>query len=414
MTTDSNQSPLSGGRHEGVPPHGGSLVDLCVSGRMAEELLAEAAGLPKISMDTRAAADAELLATGAFSPLTGFVGKADYLAIVERMRLAPTRGEPPPVFPIPITLAVERSASKDLREGRKAALVTEAQGVVGVIAIEEIFELDRPREAQEVYRTQDRNHPGVAYLFARSDEVGVGGKITLAKRTIERKFPAHHRDPKEVRDLIKERQWRKTVAFQTRNPIHRAHEYLLRVALETVDGLVVHPLVGDTKGDDVPASVRMRCYEALLDNYFPKERVLLSVFPFAMRYAGPREAVLHAIVRQNYGFSHFIVGRDHAGVGNYYGTYDAQRIFETLAPTDLRISLLFFEHSFYCKRCEGVASLKTCPHDAASRLTLSGTRVRELLRSGQGLPPEYSRPEVARILTEAYKRVPEEGVEPPT
>jgi sulfate adenylyltransferase len=289
------------------------------------------------------------------------------------------------------------------REGQEAALVDGKGNDVGIIQIDELYEADRDLEAKEVYRTADPKHPGVAYLQEHRNEIAVGGRISLARRTIEVKFPEHHRDPGQLRALIAERGWRRTVAFQTRNPIHRAHEYLLRSALETVDGLVVHPLVGETKGDDVPAAVRVRCYEALLGAYFPKERALLSVFPFAMRYAGPREAVLHAIARQNYGFSHFIVGRDHAGVGNYYGTYDAQKIFDEIPKGALDIELLFFEHSFHCNACGGVASLKTCPHDASERLILSGTRVRELLTKGEGLPPEYSRPEVASILTAAYR-----------
>jgi sulfate adenylyltransferase len=275
---------------------------------------------------------------------------------------------------------------------------------VGTIAVDEVYEFDRELEAREVYKATETKHPGVAWLFEHRDEVGLAGRITLARRTIERRFPAHHRDPAELRALIAERGWRRSVAFQTRNPIHRAHEYLLRCALEITDGLVVHPLVGETKGDDVPAATRVRCYEVLLEKYFPKDRVLLSVFPFAMRYAGPREALLHAIARQNYGFSHFIVGRDHAGVGNYYGTYDAQRIFDTLEPGELAIQTLFFEHSFWCRGCGAVASVKTCPHPEAERLVLSGTRVRELLTKGDAPPAEYSRPEVAAILIEAYRQ----------
>jgi sulfate adenylyltransferase len=249
----------------------------------------------------------------------------------------------------------------------------------------------------------------VKWLLSRGDELGVAGPITLARRTIRRRFPQHHRDPLEVRAFLAERGWRRSVAFQTRNPIHRAHEHLLRSALETVDGLAVHPLVGETKGDDVPADVRMHAYETLLAKYFPRDRVLLTVFPFAMRYAGPREALLHAIARQNYGFSHFIVGRDHAGVGSYYGTYDAQKIFDTLAPGDLAIVPIFFEHSFYCRGCGQVASLKTCPHDKAEHLVLSGTKVREKLARGESLPVEFTRPEVAAILAEAYATQAAEG-----
>jgi ATP sulfurylase len=307
------------------------------------------------------------------------------------------------LFPIPITLSVPRGEAGGFRAGAEAALVDAKDEVVGTIAVDELYDLDRDLEAKEVYKTSDAKHPGVAYLLEHKDEIAVGGRLTLARRTAERKFPSHHRDPAEVREVIASRGWRRTVAFQTRNPIHRAHEYLLRCALEITDGLVVHPLVGETKGDDVPAAVRVRCYEVLLEKYFPKDRALLSVFPFAMRYAGPREALLHAVARQNYGFSHFIVGRDHAGVGNYYGTYDAQRIFETLSPGELAIQTLFFEHSFYCHGCAGVASIKTCPHGEDKRLILSGTRVRELLSAGQAPPPEFSRPEVAAILIAAYR-----------
>ena len=383
----------------GVPAHGGGpLVSRLVTNDEAADLLLRAASLPKVALDARTSADAELIATGALSPLDGFLRKDDYFSVIRDTRLASGA-----VFSIPITLSVPKSARAAYRDGREAALTDASGEVVGVITVDETYEVDRELEANEVYRTNDAKHPGVAYLFEHKDEVALGGRITLARRTIERKFPEHHRDPSELRALIAAKGWRRTVAFQTRNPIHRAHEYLLRCALEVVDGLVVHPLVGETKGDDVPAAVRVRCYEALLSKYFPADRSLLSVFPFAMRYAGPREALLHAIARQNYGFSHFIVGRDHAGVGNYYGTYDAQRIFDTILPGELAITPLFFEHSFYCSGCGGVASLKTCPHDASARLTLSGTRVRELLVQGEGLPAEYSRPEVAAILTAAYR-----------
>ncbi len=364
----------------------------------AADLLLRAKDLPRARLDARTGADAELIATGALSPLEGFLAKADYLSVVRDVHLASG-----PLFSIPITLGVPRAEAGQFKEGHEAALVDASGDVVGTLAVDEIYEFDRELEAREVYKTSDTKHPGVAWLYEHKDEVALGGRVTLAKRTIERKFPEHHRDPAELRSLIHARGWRRTVAFQTRNPIHRAHEYLLRCALEITDGLVVHPLVGETKGDDVPAATRVRCYEVLLDKYFPKERALLSVFPFAMRYAGPREAVLHAIARQNYGFSHFIVGRDHAGVGNYYGTYDAQRIFETFAPGELAIQTLFFEHSFYCRACAGVASIKTCPHAEDQRLVLSGTRVRELLSAGEAPPAEYSRPEVAAILIAAYR-----------
>jgi len=381
-----------------VPAHGGNLVSRLVSADEAADVLLRASELPRIRLDARAGADAELIATGALSPLDGFLRREDYFSVVRDMHLSTAE-----LFPIPITLTVPPSEATRLRAGSDAALVDARGAVVGTIAVDDVYELDHGLEAKEVYRTTDTKHPGVAYLFDRADQVAIGGRITLARRTIDREFPRHHRDPIELRHTIAALGWRRTVAFQTRNPIHRAHEYLLRCALEITDGLVVHPLVGETKGDDVPAAVRVRCYEVLLDRYFPKERTLLSVFPFAMRYAGPREALLHAIARQNYGFSHFIVGRDHAGVGAYYGTYDAQRIFGTLQPGELAIEPLFFEHSFYCRACEGVASIKTCPHGEDQRLILSGTRVRDLLSRGDAPPPEYSRPEVSAILMGAYR-----------
>jgi ATP sulfurylase len=398
VNSSSNDKSTPAGAPREVPAHGGRLIDRLVQGGEASDLLGRAKALPRARLDARTSADAELIATGVLSPLDGFVRKSDYFSIIRDVHLS--TGE---LFPIPITLSVPRADASRFRAGGEAALVVGNDEIVGTITVDEIYELDRDLEAREVYKTNEAKHPGVAYLLEHKDEIALGGRVTLAKRTVERKFPAHHRDPAELRQIIASRGWRRTVAFQTRNPIHRAHEYLLRCALEITDGLVVHPLVGETKGDDVPAAVRVRCYEVLLEKYFPNDRALLSVFPFAMRYAGPREALLHAVARQNYGFSHFIVGRDHAGVGNYYGTYDAQRIFETLSPGELAIQTLFFEHSFYCRGCAGVASIKTCPHGDDQRLILSGTRVRELLSKGEAPPPEFSRPEVAAILIGAYR-----------
>jgi ATP sulfurylase len=382
-----------------VPPHGGVLINRLVGSDQAAEHIRRAASLPAVRLDARTDSDAELIATGAFSPIEGFLGRKDYRSVVEEAHLV--HGS---LFPIPLTLSVPKDDAIRYKEGTDVGLVDSGGKTVGTLAVDEMYPLDVETEAREVYRTTDPKHPGVAYVLARRGHVALGGRITLARRTIDRRFGDHHRDPAELRSLIANRGWRRTVAFQTRNPIHRAHEYLLRCALELTDGLVVHPLVGETKGDDIPAPTRMRCYEVLLERYFPKDRTLLSVFPFAMRYAGPREALLHAIARQNYGFSHFIVGRDHAGVGAYYGTYDAQRIFDTLAPGELAIQPLFFEHCFYCRACGSVASIKTCPHGDADHVTLSGTRVRELLGRGEAPPPEYSRPEIAELLIAAYRQ----------
>lgn len=370
-------------------PLGGTLVN-----RVRQQHPGETAGLPTLELSDRAYADLEMIASGAYSPLTGFLNQADYASVVERMRLAD--GTP---WSIPITLMVSREEAGQARG--TVALTREGQPV-GLIEVAEQYTPDKQTEAQEVYRTTDPAHPGVAALLA-AGEVYLAGEVTLFE-VPRGQFPAHHRTPAEVRSVIEARGWRSTVAFQTRNPIHRAHEYLQKVALELVDGLLLHPLVGTTKGDDVPADVRVKAYEVLLEKYYPQQRTLLSVYPAAMRYAGPREAILHALSRRNYGATHFIVGRDHAGVGSYYGTYDAQEIFSNFTAAELGIQILKFEHTFYCKTCEQLVSPRTCPHDGSHHLVLSGTKVRELLRAGEDLPPEFTRPEVAEVLREGYSR----------
>ncbi|TDE85338.1 sulfate adenylyltransferase [Deinococcus sp. S9] len=353
---------------------------------------AELQGLPRLELSDRSFADLEMLATGAYSPLTGFLGEADYLSVIERMRLAD--GTP---WSIPITLPVSRAEAE-----RYAGCVVLTRGgeAVGTLEVQERFEARQSLEAREVYRTEDTAHPGVAALYAQGD-VNLAGPVTLFE-VPRGNFPRYHRTPSEVRAVIEARGWRTTVAFQTRNPIHRAHEYLHKVTLELVDGLLLHPLVGQTKGDDVPAATRVKAYEVLLEHYYPKERTLLSVYPAAMRYAGPREAILHALSRRNYGVTHFIVGRDHAGVGQYYGTYDAQEIFSAYTPEELGIRILKFEHTFYCRTCGQLVSPRTCPHGSEHHLVLSGTKVREKLRAGERLPAEFTRPEVAEVLREAY------------
>ncbi len=335
--------------------------------------------------------DLEMLAIGAFSPLVGFLGKKEVESVAKEMHLP--NGI---VWPIPITLAASRDAAKNLNEGEKIALKFEGK-TIAVLELSEKFELDKNDVCRQVYGTESLEHPGVRAFFGQG-EVFLAGKITLLERIAALEFAENKLDPAQSRELFAKKGWKRVVGFQTRNPIHRAHEYIIKCGLEMADGAFIHPLVGETKSDDIPASIRMQCYKALAENYFPKDRAIISVLPANMHYAGPREAILHALVRKNYGCTHFIVGRDHAGVGNYYGSYDAHRIFDKFTEEELGITPLFFEHSFYCKTCEDMVSAKTCPHDNSHHVTLSGTKVREMLARGEKPPMEFTRPEIADIL----------------
>ena len=347
-----------------IAPHGGTLVNRFAAPERKAALLAEAQSLPKIALDARQISDLELIAIGAVSPLEGFMGKADYESVVHKMRLA--NGLP---FSVPVTLAVTSEQAASLPAGTRVAL-TDAQGaILAVLTVSETFSYDKQAEAQNVYRTTDAAHPGVAAVLAQPDTL-VGGVVEVLELPAHEDFPEYYLTPAQTRAYFAEKGWKTVVGFQTRNPVHRAHEYLQKVALEMTDGLLLHPLVGQTKGDDIPADVRMKCYRVLLDNYYPLDRTLLSVNPAAMRYGGPREAIFHALIRKNYGCTHFIVGRDHAGVGNYYGTYDAQNIFDEFTPEEIGIVPLKFEHTFWCNKCEGMASNKTCPHTPEDRVSL--------------------------------------------
>ncbi|NEN95670.1 MAG: sulfate adenylyltransferase [Moorea sp. SIO3I7] len=389
------QSPVLSHPSQTIPAHGGQLVNRVATPEQRQEFLDKAEFLPRVTLDKRAVSDLEMIAIGGFSPLTGFMAKEDYESVVDRMRLANNLP-----WSVPITLSVTSEVAAPLQEGGLVRLDDTSGRFIGVLELTEKYSYDKTHEAVQVYRTDEDKHPGVKVVYDQG-EINLAGSVWLLERLPHPQFPSYQIDPEKSRAMFSERGWKTVVGFQTRNPIHRAHEYIIKCALETVDGLFLHPLVGATKSDDIPADVRMRCYEIMLENYFPNDRVILAINPAAMRYAGPREAIFHALVRKNYGCTHFIVGRDHAGVGDYYGTYDAQHIFGEFEPGELGIMPMKFEHAFYCTRTQGMATAKTSPSTPEQRIHLSGTKVRKMLREGELPPPEFSRPEVAAELAKA-------------
>jgi sulfate adenylyltransferase len=382
---------------DGIAPHGGQLINRIATAAEKAEFLELADKIPRVQLDERAESDLVMIAIGGFSPLKGFMEQADYEKVVEDMRL--TSGLP---WSVPVTLSVSEEVAEPLKEGNWVRLDDSEGKFIGVLELTQKYHYNKAHEAINVYRTDDHNHPGVKVLYDQGP-VNLAGPIWLLERQPHPLFPPYQIDPIESRALFKEKGWKTIVGFQTRNPIHRAHEYIQKCAMETVDGLFLHPLVGATKEDDIPADVRMRCYEIMLENYYPQDRVILAINPSAMRYAGPREAIFHALIRKNYGCTHFIVGRDHAGVGDYYGTYDAQEIFAEFEPHELEIVPMMFEHAFYCKLTQQMATTKTSPAGKEDRIHLSGTKVREMLRKGELPPPEFSRPKVAAELAKAMQ-----------
>ncbi|MEA5514571.1 sulfate adenylyltransferase [Nodularia sp. UHCC 0506] len=383
---------------DAIAPHGGQLVNRVATPEQKAEFLSKADFLPRVQLDARAVSDLEMIAIGGFSPLTGFMNQSDYTRVVKEMRLANGLA-----WSIPITLSVTEEIASPLQEGSLIRLDNANGEFIGVLQLTQKYIYDKIQEAINVYRTDDAKHPGVQVVYNQGS-VNLAGDIWLLQRDPHSQFPTYQIDPAASRQMFRDKGWKTIVGFQTRNPIHRAHEYIQKCAMETVDGLFLHPLVGATKEDDIPADVRMRCYEILLEHHYPEDRVILAINPAAMRYAGPREAIFHALVRKNYGCTHFIVGRDHAGVGDYYGTYDAQYIFEEFEPGELGIVPMKFEHAFYCTRTKQMATTKTSPSKPEERVHLSGTKVREMLRRGELPPPEFSRPEVAAELARAMQK----------
>jgi len=374
-----------------IEPHGGKLVNRFVPADEKQKKVEEAKKLKQIILDEYLSFDLDCIAKGIFSPLEGFMGEEETLSSLETMHIRKTIP-----WTIPILLDVSSDKAETIEIGEAVGLYSSENGLLGTITVQEKFQLDKKYLAEKVYSTTDEQHPGVKRIYSLGDVFIAGPVEVFDKKVIE--FEEYNLPPQQTRAIFDERGWKRIVAFQTRNPIHRAHEYLTKCALEICDGLLIHPLMGTTKSDDIPGNVRMECYKALIENYYPKDHILLSIMPVNMRYAGPKEAIMHAIIRKNYGCTHFIVGRDHAGVGNYYGTYDAQKIFDNFNPEELKITPLFFDHTFYCRACGNMASIKTCPHDTSNHVVLSGTKVREMLKKGEILPQEFTRTEVASVL----------------
>lgn len=382
-----------------VAPHGGGrLKSLLVPENERTDERKRAGALKQVAMTSRETSDLIMLAMGAYTPLDGFMGRDDWRGACADMRLAGGL-----FWPIPITLSCARDLAASIAPGEEVALADGETGeIMGVMEVAETYAADREFECKHVFRTADPAHPGVAKVLAQA-EVNLAGPVRALGEGV---YPARYKElflrPAETRALFAAKGWSKVAAFQTRNPMHRSHEYLAKVAIEVCDGLLIHQVLGALKPGDIPAEVRTRAINALVENYFAPGACVQAGYPIEMRYAGPREALLHALIRQNFGCSHMIIGRDHAGVGDYYGPFDAHRIFDALPDGSLVIQPLKMDETFYCRRCDGVVSARTCPHGKEDRLQISGTRLRDMLRKGEDVPPAFSRPEVLEILRAYY------------
>lgn len=385
-----------------VPPHGAdSLKPLLLPETERGEEADRARRLTQVPLSSREVSDLFMLGMGAYTPLDGFMGEADWRSCTENMTLANGL-----FWPIPITLSCAQELADSIGIGQDIALVDgDSQEVLGILTVEEKYAIDRDFECSHVFRTTDPSHPGVGKVMSQG-AVNLGGAVrTLSEGHFPDTYAGLYHRPAETRALFLEMGWSKVAAFQTRNPMHRSHEYLAKIAIEICDGVLIHQVLGALKPGDIPADVRVRAIDALAKNYFVHGTVLQAGYPIEMRYAGPREALLHAVFRQNFGCSHLVVGRDHAGVGDYYGPHDAHHIFDTLPPGSMRTEPLKIDITFYCYKCNGMATGKTCPHESGERLAISGTRLREMFANGEPIPPEFSRPEVVDVLREYYDGV---------
>lgn len=389
-----------------VNPHGKEkkLKPLLLAGKQLQEEKQKAKEWPKVMMTSRETSDLIMLGIGAFTPLDGFMGKADWRGVCDEFRTSQGL-----FWPIPITLSTTREQADRLKEGQEIALIDEETGeLMGSMTVQERYTIDKAYECKEVFKTTDPEHPGVAKVMAQG-EVNLAGPVKVFSESY---YPELYKEvylrPAETRKIFEEKGWSTVAALQLRNPMHRSHEYLAKVAIEICDGVLIHQLVGKLKPGDIPAEVRVRAVNALVENYFVKDTCIQAGYPMEMRYGGPREALLHAVFRQNYGCSHLIVGRDHAGVGEYYGPFDAHRIFDEIPPGSLEIQPLKIDVTFYCFKCDGMATGRTCPHDKNDRLAVSGTMLRKMLSEGGEIPDHFSRPAVLAILREYYASLEDE------
>ncbi|MDD3472448.1 MAG: sulfate adenylyltransferase [Syntrophaceae bacterium] len=380
-----------------VKPHGGgALKPLLLTGAALEEEKKIAQSLPKIFISSRETGDLLMLGCGAFTPLEGFMGYADWKGVCAEFKMANGL-----FWPIPITVSTD---DENVKEGDKIALVdTESNEIIATMSVTEKYQIDKNYECKQVFTTDDMEHPGVQKVMAQGKYNLAGPVKVLTEGGFPEQYGELYATPAETREIFEQKGWKRIAALQLRNPMHRSHEFLAKIAVEVMDGVIIHQLLGKLKAGDIPADVRVAAINALVDNYFVKDTVVTKGYPMEMRYAGPREALLHGVFRQNYGCSHLIVGRDHAGVGDYYGPFDAQKIFDQIPEGSLELKPLNIDWTFHCYKCGGMASMRTCPHGKADRLLLSGTLVRKTLSEGGELPPEFSRPEVVKILQEYYQ-----------